>query len=228
MFTHKGVSNRRRFLGNVATGAATLGLATLANPMRLAAGALKPSPAADDTSIETWLGKVKGKHRQVFDCMMADSGLPLAWARVFLDTNKAVGVAESDISAVLILRHEAIPLALEDRLWTKYKFDDMFKVTDMMSKKIVSRNVFWKPKQGDLALPGMGLNELLDSGVLVGVCDMALTVYSMQAANAMKMTAEECKKDWVSGILPGIQIVPSGVMAVSRAQEHGCTYCWAG
>jgi intracellular sulfur oxidation DsrE/DsrF family protein len=44
----------------------------------------------------------------------------------------------------------------------------------------------------------------------------------------MKMDAADVKKDWVSGILPGIQIVPSGVLAVNRAQEHGCTYCYAG
>jgi hypothetical protein len=36
------------------------------------------------------------------------------------------------------------------------------------------------------------------------------------------------KKDWISGILPGIQLVPSGVMAVNRTQEKGCTYCYAG
>jgi len=29
-------------------------------------------------------------------------------------------------------------------------------------------------------------------------------------------------------LFPGIQVVPSGVMAVGRAQEHGCTYCFAG
>jgi hypothetical protein len=74
----------------------------------------------------------------------------------------------------------------------------------------------------------MALNELLDSGALVGVCDMALTVYSGMVAGKMNMSAEECKKDWVSGVLPGIQIVPAGVLAVNRAQERGCTYCWAG
>ena len=49
-----------------------------------------------------------------------------------------------------------------------------------------------------------------------------------QVAAKMNMTAEEVKKDWVSGVLPGIQIVPSGVLAINRAQMHGCTYCWAG
>src|SRR5260221_519337 len=34
------------------------------------------------------------------------------------------------------------------------------------------------------------------------------------------------EKEWLSGLLPGIQPVPSGVWAVGRAQEHGCAYCF--
>ena len=29
-------------------------------------------------------------------------------------------------------------------------------------------------------------------------------------------------------LLPGVQIVPSGVWAIGRAQENGCAYCYAG
>jgi len=36
------------------------------------------------------------------------------------------------------------------------------------------------------------------------------------------------KADWVAGLMPGVQVVPSGVLAVSRAQEKGCNYCFAG
>jgi intracellular sulfur oxidation DsrE/DsrF family protein len=32
----------------------------------------------------------------------------------------------------------------------------------------------------------------------------------------------------VSGVLPGIQVVPSGVWALGRAQEHDCAYVFAG
>ena len=228
MFNEKLLSDRRRFLGGLASGVATLGLATLGSPARAAAGALNPLPAADDKSFDQWLGKIKGKHKQVFDSMMPEGGIPLAWTRIFLETNKSVGAAESDVTAILILRHESIPLAMEDRLWAKYKFGEVFKVDDMASNAPLARNAFWKPKPNELPLPGMGLNELLDSGVLVGVCDMALTFYSMRVAQTMKMSAEDCKKDWVSGVFGGIQIVPSGVLAINRAQERGCTYCWAG
>jgi hypothetical protein len=228
MVNRENPSNRRSFLGKLATGAAAIGATTLIDPLRFVAEAASVATPADEKSLQAWFGKLKGKHKQVFDCMMPDGGIPLAWARVFLMTNKAVGVADNNCSAVVILRHESIPLAMEDRLWDKYKFGEFFKVNDMMSKAPLTQNVFWKPKAGTLPLPGMGVNELLDDGVLIGVCDMALTVYSQIMSGQMKTNAEETKKDWVSGILPGIQIVPSGVLAINRAQEHGCTYCWAG
>jgi intracellular sulfur oxidation DsrE/DsrF family protein len=47
-------------------------------------------------------------------------------------------------------------------------------------------------------------------------------------AKNINQNPEEVKKDWVSGLLPGVQVVPSGVWAVSRAQENGCAYCYAG
>lgn len=221
-------SNRRNFLGQLVTGAAALGATTLLDPLQLAAATARAATPADEKSLQAWFGKLKGKHKQVFDCMTPDGGIPLAWARVFLMTNKAVGVADGNASAVVILRHESIPLAMENRLWAKYKFGEVFKINDGATKAPAIRNMFWKPKPKELPLPGMSVDELLDSGVLIGVCDMALTVYSSIIAGETKGNADEIKKDWVSGILPGIEIVPSGVLAVNRAQEHGCTYCWAG
>jgi intracellular sulfur oxidation DsrE/DsrF family protein len=47
-------------------------------------------------------------------------------------------------------------------------------------------------------------------------------------AKSKGLDAEEVKKEWIAGILPGIQVVPSGVWAVNRAQENGCSYCSAG
>jgi len=228
MFNRKAFSDRRRFLGNLVSGAATLGVATLVDPMRLVAESSNPPPAPDGKSFEAWLGKIKGKHKQVFDSMLPDNGMALAWARVFLMSNMEAGVPESECTSVLVLRHDSIPIAMGSSLWAKYKFGEVFKINDMATNAPSVRNMFWKPTPNELPLPGMALNELLDSGVLVGVCDLALTFYSKHVADAMKISPEECKKDWVSGVYPGIEIVPSGVFAVNRAQERGCTYCWAG
>jgi intracellular sulfur oxidation DsrE/DsrF family protein len=134
---------------------------------------------------------------------------------------------------MVVLRHDAIPYALQSDLWAKYKMGELFKAHDPLTKEAATRNPFWKPKEGDFKIPGIGnvpigINELQDSGVLFCVCSMAITVYSAVAADMMKMDAAEVKKEWLAGVLPNIQVVPSGVWALGRAQERGCAYCFAG
>ena len=227
MFNLKGTTHRRGFLGSVAAGAA-LGITSLTSPFRLMAGSNNLHPEPNGGEFEDWLNKINGKHRQVFDAPSANSGFPLAWARIFLMTNKAIGVDEKDCTSVVVLRHDAIPLAMGHTLWEKYKFGEVFKITDKVTNAPAVRNPYWQPKPGELVLPDMSVDELLNSGVLLGVCDVAITLYSSHVAQSMKMDAAEVKKDWISGVFPGIQILPSGVLAVNRAQEHGCTYCYAG
>ena len=81
------------------------------------------------------------------------------------------------------------------------------------------------PAFGDVAI---GINELQADGVMFCVCNAAITVYSAVMADQMKMSADDVKNDWMKGLLPGIQTVPSGVWAIGRAQEHKCAYCYAG
>jgi hypothetical protein len=228
--------HRRDFLGTlVATGA--VGLASM-TPFRLNAMQDKEmqgqgTSSASTSGFEDWLKKINAKHRQVFDSPHHVGGLPLAWTRVFLMTGGSgekvqAGGSNSDVQAVLVLRHASIPLAMKSDLWKKYNFTKVFDIQNAETKKPITENVFWQPKQGSLPVPGMGIDELMKDGALIGVCDMAIMVYSMAVAKKMNLKAEDVKKEWEEGVLPGIQIVPSGVLAVNRAQEHGCTYCFAG
>ena len=224
-------TDRRSFLGSIATGAAALGIATIASPFS-ASAAGKPLVVNAD-GPDAWFDKIKGKHKIVFDATRPHEIMPFAWPRVFLLTNGATGTPEKDCSVVVILRHDAIPYAFEDKIWAKYKFGEVFKADDPATKAPSVRNPFWKPKAGEYKLPGfgaiaIGINELQDSGVMFCVCDAAMTVYSAALAQGMNADAGEVKKEWLAGLLPGIQVVPSGVWAVGRAQEHGCTYCFAG
>jgi intracellular sulfur oxidation DsrE/DsrF family protein len=223
-------SSRRGFLGSLATGAASLGAATLAMPLQLAAHTIDKELVDD---AETWFKQIKGKHRMVFDATRPHEIYPFAWPKVFLLTNAATGTPEKDNSAVVVLRHDAICYALQSSLWEKYHFGEVFKAPDPLTQKPALRNPFWQPKPGDFKAPGIGnvsigINELQDSGVLFCVCDMALTVYSAALADALKVDATTLKKEWTAGLLPNIQLVPSGIWAVSRAQEHGCGYCYTG
>ncbi len=219
---------RRNFIGSIATGAvATMGIGSLVMPLAAAAGNEQPAEA------DMWFSKIKGKHRIVFDVPGPHEIFPFAWPRVFLLTNQKTGTQEKDNNVVVVLRHSGIPYAFEDRIWSAYKFGEVFKVDDPVTKSASVRNPFWQPKPGDFKIPGIGnvdigINQLQDSGVMFCVCDMALTVYSAALAEGMGKEAADVKKDWLTGLLPGIQVVPSGVWAVGRAQEHGCAYCFAG
>jgi intracellular sulfur oxidation DsrE/DsrF family protein len=228
MNNKKSGTPRREFLGSIAAGAAAIGMLSIPAPIKAAPSVFEQSDDADQ-----WFNKIKGKHRVVFDATRPHEMMPFAWPRVFLMTNQATGTAEKDISVVVVLRHDAIPYAFEDRIWTKYNFGDVFKADDPITKKPAVRNPFAKPKQGEYSIPGfgvvpIGINELQASGVMFAVCDAAMTVYSAAVADGMKLNAADVKKDWVSGLLPGIQVVPSGVWALGRAQEHGCAYIFAG
>ncbi len=223
-------SPRRNFLSTLAAGAAALGVATFLTPLRVKAGALQTEAGNLPGDPDAWFAKIKGKHRIVFDATQPKEIFPFAWPRVFLLTNEATGSPAKDCSVVVILRHDAIPYAFEDKLWEKYKFGELFKANDPVTKAASIRNPFWKPQKGAYKIPGfgevsIGIDELQASGVMFCVCDAAITVFSAVAAEKMGLIAADVKKEWMEGMLPGIQPVPSGVWAVGRAQEHGCAYC---
>ncbi|HEY0731299.1 MAG TPA: twin-arginine translocation signal domain-containing protein [Chitinophagaceae bacterium] len=224
-------NSRRQFLGTIATGAAAFGLSTIASPLSAFAAGNNFTTGPDNP--DDWFKKINGKHRIVFDVPQPNGIFPFAWPRIFLVTNAATGTAEKDCSIVVVLRHTAIPYAMDDKLWAKYKFGEVFKAEDPKTNKPSLRNPFWKPQHGDFNIPGVGvvpigINELQESGVMFCVCDMALTVYSGVVAQSLKLDPAEVKKDWVSGLLPGVQVVPAGIWAINRAQERGCSYCFAG
>jgi intracellular sulfur oxidation DsrE/DsrF family protein len=224
-------SPRRKFLQTLAAGSAAIGVASVLTPFQQVQA--EPVPLQSNPGPDEWFDKIKGKHRIVFDVTEPHEIFPFAWPKVFLLTNAATGTPEKENSAVVILRHHAIAYAFPDSMWSKYNFGELFKADDPKTKGPSKRNPFWQPKPGDFKIPGIGnvaigINELQDSGVMFCVCDMALTVYSAVVAGEMNKDAAEVKKEWVAGILPGIQLMPSGVWAVGRAQEHNCAYCFAG
>ncbi|WP_126246164.1 twin-arginine translocation signal domain-containing protein [Chitinophaga rhizosphaerae] len=221
--------SRRDFLGQAAMGAAALGLGWLASP--LPAVAAETAVLAD--AADEWFKKIKGKHRLLIDSPRPHGIFPFAWPKVFLITNSMTGTPEKDCSVVVVLRHDAIPYAMKSDIWSKYKFGEMFKADDPATQAPSLRNPFWQPGPNDFSVPGVGpveigIDQLQNSGVMFCVCNMAITVYSAVAATSMGLDAELVRSEWLAGVLPGIQVVPSGVWAIGRAQEKGCAYCFAG
>ncbi|WP_373397625.1 Tat (twin-arginine translocation) pathway signal sequence containing protein [Algoriphagus halophilus] len=219
-------NSRRSFLEKIALGSAVGGLAGILNPA--VANPLEENKKKMHEADE-WFKKVKGSHRIVYDGSTPHDGFPIIWNWAFYLTNNQTDSPDSDITAMTVLRHAAIPFALDDRLWSKYKLGAVFEVNDPATGAPSLRNPYYEPKPGDFPMPQIqGIKDLQARGAMFCVCDLALQVYSGAIAGQMNLQMEDVYKDMISGVHPGIQVVPSGVWALGRAQEHGCAYVFAG
>jgi len=226
----KSSPSRRNFLGTIAAGAAA-GITSIAAPITSFANENFDIDGKFDDPEEMFK-KLSGKHRIVFDSPHPHEIYPFAWPRVFLLTNEATK-SDKDCSVVVVLRHSSIGYAMEDKVWAKYQLGKVFEANDPETKQPATRNPFWKPKPGAYKIPGVGeiligVDQLQASGVKFCVCQAAIAVYSAIIADSMKMKPEDVKNDFMNGLLPGIQPVPSGVWALGRAQDNGCGYIFAG
>jgi hypothetical protein len=217
---------RRAFLGQLAAGAvASAGVLGLAGAVMGTPGTLDAAPLGDAGPMaEGWLDKLKGKHRQLVDAYSPNDGWPLGFAHSFL----AVQGPGETAGAVVVLRHFAMPIALNHDVWAKYKIGDGLKITDPGTHAIAVRNPFLNPAPGVLLADDMAIDRLLQRGVIVGACNVALTVFSGMFAGNAGVSKDAAYAEWKAGLLPGVALLPSGTWGVNRAQEKGCTYCAGG
>ncbi len=217
-------SPRRTFLGRIAAGTAALGF-TAFLPATACAAEKTVATASDSTSAEPdeWPGALKTKHKMVIDAFAMNEGFPLAFAYTFM--LPYASVTPSPATAVVVLRHAGLPLALKDEVWAKYKIGKAMNFTDPSTKAPAERNPFFNAKAGSLEIPDMAVDKLLAKGAIFGACNVALHFMSAKFAGAAGVTPEIALKDWTAGIIPGITVIPSGTWGVNRAQEAGCSYC---
>jgi hypothetical protein len=220
---------RRSFLQRLAAGTAALvaGGFTTAHAVPAAARPAARPVAAHRRADDAWLDRITGEHRQVFDLVETNKGFGAAYAINYRDSfTEAHGLSGEDVTAVLIFRHFAMPLVVNDAVWAKYPIGAFLSVNDPETNAPATRNIF---HDNIMMRPGLTYAQLAaQPGVVVVACNLALTVLSSLIGQQAGIAAEEAKADWEAGLFPGVSLAPSGVYAVNRAQEHGCTYCYGG
>ena len=75
----------------------------------------------DPKDAEEWFKNIKGTHRIAYDGSTPHGGLPIIWNWAFYKSNNETGSLDSDITAMTVLRHNAIPYALSSNIWSKYQ-----------------------------------------------------------------------------------------------------------
>ncbi|MEJ2005701.1 MAG: Tat (twin-arginine translocation) pathway signal sequence containing protein, partial [Cyclobacteriaceae bacterium] len=175
------VPSRRKFISSIAattslTGLATAGFAGIPEKLGFTGNQNSAEKIHD---ADEWFNKVKGTHRIVYDAPEPHMGFPVVWSWAFYMTNNQTGTSDEDMTSVVVLRHNAVPFALHDDIWKKYKFGEMFNITDNNTGAKAVRNNVYEPQGKDFPLPIVdGIRKQQDRGAMYCVCDLALNVYS--------------------------------------------------
>lgn len=221
--------SRRRFVGDVGRLASGLALAvTVPQTGRAMAGTHEPQPPSDwDLS---WLDRVaSGTDRAVFDWPTlgnpADS-IVLQIASRYAENCAAVyPVGSYALRIVLNIRTQAVPAAMSDALWERFKLGEEYGVKDPSTEQPALRNPFlYRAKS---SMPGVvlpTLTDLLDIDATVLVCDFALGHLARRLAAKRSVPEESVHRELRSGLVRNAYAVPSGIFGLARAQNAGCAF----
>ena len=141
-------TDRRSFLERLTLGTVGIGALDALGPIPLPAAALEQS----DWDL-TWTSKVTGQRRAVYDVPEIESGYGV-WRAILVrkQYEDVLKVPKDQLSMVLVLRHNAICLAMNQAFWDKYNIGAESKVTDPLSGKETKHNPVAE-RTGEFALP---------------------------------------------------------------------------
>lgn len=211
----------------IATSLATIAaLAAFAPRVATLQARTTESPSTTVEPSDNWLRGLKGKHRQFFDNPTTNGGIALVHVLNYYDTyNKAYGVKDSDVNAVLTFYGGTTFYALNDAVWAKYQLGEFLDAKDPTTGKPATANP-WRaaPVILGMTLPNASIESLEKRGATLIVCNNALSIFSALLAQKRGLDTQVVYEDLKANILPGIQLVPGMVVAVEQAQRAGLTY----
>lgn len=223
-------TDRREFIGQLATAAVALAgtaCATAGGAVQ-SAPAPVPAPPAPRVAVkwdDAWTRRISGTHKAVFDAPEIADGTIIGNAVVWMKGYKDVyGLLDDEMSAVLVIRHGAIAMAMDDAYWEKYDLGKANKVKDPATKKWARRNPFWKPDPSDPGNAPFTLEALNGRGAILLGCNLAAMGMAAELGEKLKRPVEEMRAEVKAHLIPGLTLAPNGVFGVMRAQEAGCTY----
>jgi len=171
-----------------------------------------------------WLKAMDGKHKQFFDAPAPAGGIPLVHVMNYYDTyNKAYGVKDSDIDAVLTFYGSTTLYGLNDAAWAKYKIGEFLDTKD--AGGFATANP-WRaaPTIMGMSLAPASIEALQKRGATMLLCNNALTIFSGMLAQKRGLDAGVVYNDLKANILPGVELIPGMVIAVEQAHKAGLSY----
>jgi intracellular sulfur oxidation DsrE/DsrF family protein len=226
---HLGLA-RRSFLSRLGMGVTTVGAALGAGVSTAQAqsgegGHFQPAKH----SLDDWLDQLPGKHRFLFDTTTPEGiGQALTFVNNYYTANQnGYGLQSADLAVVVVLRHFSTPFAYNDAIWAKYgvTITQRINFNDPLTKQPAKINIYNSTAHG-ASLPNRNttLDSLLKRGVHLAVCQISTRGYAGAISAAAGMSADAIYNELVTNLLSNAHIVPAGIVAVNRAQEHGYSF----
>ncbi len=222
--------DRRSFLGRLATGAAAAAGALGLEARRLEAEPrIRPVSDAWDMS---WVGRVNGKFRGVFDSPKITDGGEIWRAATWRNqVIEVYGVKDADVSPVLVIRHAGIPLVMNDAFWARHNIGKKRKVKDPITGKTAEHNPIG-PSDWRTEVPAWLADSLIprfiERGGIVLACNFAFGLMVHLESEIDKEHAKEARERAIGYLLPGVILQPSGFFGLLEAQRAGCQLFTAG
>lgn len=223
-------TDRRSFLERLTLGSIGIGALDSFDPLRPASTVfdlLRPGPDQASWDI-TWTSRITGQRRAIYDVPEIEDGFGF-WRAVLARQQyvDVLRIPQSDISMVVVLRHNAVSLAMNQAFWEKYNVGPDKKVKDPMTQQETRRNPIAE-RTGQYALPpqyaAMALEPFMASGGIVLGCALAFQECIGRVASGDKVDNVEAERRAKAMLVPGVILQPSGVFAAQLAQDSGCRY----
>ena len=187
-------------------------------------GTQPPAAPAFDT---TWTAKLTGKYRAVFDTPAIAGGAGVWRAGMWLNHTKDLLKADAaDINPVIVIRHEGIPLIMNNEFWEAYDIGKENKVHDFNDKKTKHNPVLATVEEDKIpaSFAAMALHKQIERGVIVLGCNAAFGGMVSMVAKKEKLKFAEARTKALTMMVPGVILQPNGIFGVALAQHNGCAF----
>lgn len=224
-------TTRRQFLDSLAVGATAV--ATMPAALAAMPAELRPAIGAEQGAWDTrWHERLNTRLRTVFDVPEVESGFPVWRASIWsAQYQQVLGVAPREMATAVVLRHNAIILAMQQSFWDKYGIGKAHNVTHPLTEAPTDRNPVLLGASDGVGEPyvNFALDKFIARGGIALACNLALQFLVVpMIAKAENLTEAQANERARQYLVPGVILQPSGMFAVIRAQEAGAFYFRAG
>src|SRR5215217_5541943 len=168
--------NRREFLERLTAGAMLATVPVSPDVLRAFAASTPGSASTEEVDL-TWVDRVKGKYRAVFDVPEIESGYGVWRASIWVKQyGDVLHVAPTDMSPVLVLRHNGIALAMQQSFWDKYEVAKKNTVTHPITQQGTTRNpALLSSSRGEVPadFDEVALDRFIAHGGIALACNLA-------------------------------------------------------